>query len=107
MLTLNTEIQRNPLFGTGSGSKDPECYREKIIAQELCESRGGRPGLPSLIVLVVSVGVKQQWKKNLKKTELGNCLKEELDDLDDPSLIVRPYGLCGRKATQEVQRKQI
>ena len=28
-------------------------------AQELCESGGGRPGLPSLTVLMVSVGVKQ------------------------------------------------
>ena len=27
--------------------------------QELCESRGGRPGLPSLISLMVSVDVKQ------------------------------------------------
>ena len=107
MLTLNMEIQRNPLFGTGSGSKDPECYREKIIVQELCESRGGRPGLPSLIVLMVSVDVKQHRKKNLKKIELGNCLKEEVDDLGAPSLIVRPYGRCGRKATQEVRRKQI
>ena len=26
-------------------------------AQELCESRGGRPGLPSLMVLMVSVDV--------------------------------------------------
>ena len=28
-------------------------------AQELCESRRGRPGLPSLIVRLVSVDVKQ------------------------------------------------
>ena len=28
-------------------------------AQELCESRGGRPGLPSLISFMVSVDVKQ------------------------------------------------
>ena len=28
-------------------------------AQELCESRGGRPGLPSLISLMVFVDVKQ------------------------------------------------
>ena len=30
-------------------------------AQELCESRGGHPGLPSLISLMVSVDVKQHW----------------------------------------------
>ena len=28
--------------------------------QELCESRGGRPGLPVLMSLTVSVDVKQQ-----------------------------------------------
>ena len=28
-------------------------------AQELCESRGGRPGLPPLIVFMVSVDAKQ------------------------------------------------
>ena len=31
------------------------CHR----AEELCESRGGRPGLPSLISLMVYVDVKQ------------------------------------------------
>ena len=30
-----------------------------IIVQELCESRGGRPGLPVLMSLTVSVDVKQ------------------------------------------------
>ena len=30
-----------------------------IKAQELCESRGGRPGLPVLMSLTVSVDVKQ------------------------------------------------
>ena len=30
-----------------------------FIVQELCESRGGRPGLPSLISLMISVDVKQ------------------------------------------------
>ena len=29
--------------------------------QELCESRGGRPGLPVLMSLLVSVDVKQHW----------------------------------------------
>ena len=33
----------------------------KRRVQELCESRGGRPGLPVLISLVVSVDVKQHW----------------------------------------------
>ena len=32
-----------------------------IGVQELCESRGGRPGLPVLMSLMVFVDVKQQW----------------------------------------------
>ena len=32
--------------------------KEKIIVQELCESRGGRPGLSVLTSLLVSVDVK-------------------------------------------------
>ena len=32
----------------------------EIIVQELCESRGGRPGLSVLTSLIVSVDVKQQ-----------------------------------------------
>ena len=33
--------------------------REESRVQELCESRGGRPGLPVLMSLMVSVDVKQ------------------------------------------------
>ena len=32
-----------------------------LRAQELCESRGGRPGLPVLMSLMVPVDVKQRW----------------------------------------------
>ena len=58
-------------LGTGNGGLD--CERRPEIngegfrfgntdnAQELCESRGGRPGLSSLISLTVSVDVKQHW----------------------------------------------
>ena len=34
----------------------------RVRDQELCESRGGRPGLPSLIAPTVSVDVKQHLK---------------------------------------------
>ena len=34
---------------------------EHIRVQELCERRGGRPGLSVLTILVVSVDVKQYW----------------------------------------------
>ena len=33
-------------------------FRKAIIVQELCESRGGRPGLSVLTSLLVSVDVK-------------------------------------------------
>ena len=36
-----------------------------IRAQELCESRGGRPGLPVLMSLMVSVDVKQHFNQLL------------------------------------------
>ena len=35
----------------------PRLYRHRVL--ELCESRGGRPGLPVLMSLTVSVDVKQ------------------------------------------------
>ena len=38
--------------------KSLEQKRECIIVQELCESRGGRPGLSVLTSLLVSVDVK-------------------------------------------------
>ena len=36
-------------------------FLKKIIVQELCESRGGRPGLSVLTSLLVSVDVKLYW----------------------------------------------
>ena len=67
-------------------------------AHELCESRGGRPGLPVPNSPRVLCGRKATFKKNAKTSELRSCLKVELDVL---GLIVpnSPYGLCGRKAT--------
>ena len=49
--------------------------------QELCESRGGRPGLSVLMSLTVSVDVKQHWTvlrhwsqfvPNMSKTKTGD-----------------------------------
>ena len=34
--------------------------RDGVRAQELCESRGGRPGLLTLMVLMVSMDIKQR-----------------------------------------------
>ena len=36
---------------------------EKDMVQELCESRGGRPGLSVLTSLLVSVDVKNYWSQ--------------------------------------------
>ena len=61
-------------------------------AQELCESRGGRPGLPvpnspyglcGRLCGTVSVDVKQHWR-----TELRSCVEVEVTVLGSPSLIV-------------------
>ena len=35
-----------------------KCFYRALIVQELCESRGGRPGLSVLTSLLVSVDVK-------------------------------------------------
>ena len=44
--------------GGGGGIRDREREYNKNIVQELCESRGGRPGLSVLSSLPVSVYVK-------------------------------------------------
>ena len=51
--TLYGCVGRNTLWLCGKDLGD--------IVQELCESRGGRPGLSVLTSLVVSVDVKQYW----------------------------------------------
>ena len=50
--------------GTSKNTKDPSLHKGNTgsqslcIVQELCESRGGRPGLSILTSLLVSVDVK-------------------------------------------------
>ena len=56
----------------------------QIRAQELCESRGGRPGLP---VPNSSYGLYGR-KATLEVTELRSCVKVEVAVLGSPSLIV-------------------
>ena len=43
---------------TPTKSKKDKGQERKVIVQELCESRGGRPGLSVLMSLLVSVDVK-------------------------------------------------
>ena len=45
-------------FSTGSSKKGTDYVYTFLIVQELCESRGGRPGLSVLTSLLVSVDVK-------------------------------------------------
>ena len=64
---LTTSRQNNAIHvSTMFISHDETCLSELgntlyIIVQELCESRGGHPGLSVLTSLLVSVGVKLYW----------------------------------------------
>ena len=51
----------NPLFHPPWVHVASYVHRREIIVQELCESRGGRPGLSVLMSLLVSVDVKLYW----------------------------------------------
>ena len=56
-VTLHQEAQV-PLLRTGHGRNAYYIDCNHFIVQELCESRGGHPGLSVLISLLVSVDVK-------------------------------------------------
>ena len=59
-------------------------------AQEVCESRGGRPGLPVPNRPYGLCGRKAALNLNLVfPSELRSCVKEEVDVLGSPFLIVR------------------
>ena len=68
------EPQLIPVF---PGCSLVQCEQtKKPWAQEPCESRGGHPGIPSLIVPMVSVDVKQHSTTAL--SELWSCVKVEV-----------------------------
>ena len=54
-------------------------------------------GSPSLVVLMVSVDVKQHQLE--QQSSDRSCVKVEVGVFGSLSLILSPYGLCGRKAT--------
>ena len=56
-----------------------------VRAQELCESRGERPGLPVPNKPTVSVDVNQHSTSH--DSELRSCVKVEVAVLGSPSLI--------------------
>ena len=73
-------------------------------AQELCESRGGRPGFPVPDSPYGLCGRKATLNLN---SELGSCVKVEMAVLGSLSLTVlmvdpvpsKPCGFCGREAS--------
>ena len=62
--------------------------KHSVRVQELCESGGGRPGLPVPSSPTFCVNVKQHRRRSIA-SELRSCVKEEVDVLGSPSLIVR------------------
>ena len=61
--------------------------QEMVRAQELCDSRGGRPGLPVLNSPYGLCGCKATLNFNLR-TEFRSCVTVEVAVLGSPSLIV-------------------
>ena len=59
-----------------------------VRAQDLCERRGGRPGLPVPNSAYGLCGRKATSKKE-DQTELRICVKVEVNFLGSPSLMVR------------------
>ena len=72
---MNREVELGPhsLSDSSPVPNRPYGFCDRNRAQELCESRGGRPGLQSLISLGVSVDVKQRLtnKINVDVTHYG------------------------------------
>ena len=66
----------------------------------MCESLGGRPGLPVPIVRTASVNIKQTFKRRTAPSKFRSCVKVEVDVLGSPSLLIlmvpiNPYGALG------------
>ena len=54
-----------------------------VSVQELCESRGGRPGLPVLMNLMVSVDVKEHWTMHTHWSQFvpNTCVNPTSEDI--------------------------
>ena len=62
--------------------------------QELCESGGGRPGLPVPNSPYGLCGRKAALKRDRERSELRNCvIKVKVEVLGSPSLIVRTVSM--------------
>ena len=72
-----------------------------VRAQELCESRGGRRGLPVPNNSYGLCGRKATFEEDVYHSELRSCVEIEMAVLSS-SVPNNPYGLCGRKATLDL-----
>ena len=77
-------------------------WRVHNRVQGLCESRGGRPGLPVLMSLVVSVDVKQHWAMLRHWSQFvpnNNYVNPTSEDIKLCIIIdsIRPTFLLGRE----------
>ena len=68
-------------------------------AQELCESRGGRPGLAVPNSPYGLCGRKATLNLNLGQSVRAQELCESRGGISGLAVPNSPYGLCGRKAT--------
>ena len=59
-----------------------------LRAQELCESGGGRPGLPDPNSPYGLCGSKATTELELRHSEFRSCVKVEVAALGSPSLII-------------------
>ena len=69
-----------------------------IRAQELCESRGGRPGLPVPNKPMVSVDVKHYERRSETLRIRAQELCESRGGRPGLPVPNKPDGFCGRKA---------
>ena len=61
---------------------------KRVRVQELCEGRGGRPGLPVPNKPTVFVDVKPHFNRTSRRgSEFRSCVKVEVTVLGSPSLI--------------------
>ena len=60
----------------------------RVRSQELCESRGGRPGLLSVIVLMVSVDIKQHSTIAFQRPVPKKPVEVYVDDHPDINVMV-------------------
>ena len=93
-----THAWRHTTVNTDNKEKDTESWKLLwAIVQELCESRGGRPGLSVLTSLLVSVDVKIYWTCFGIDHNLSLICQLTSEDIKQHFIIIIII-FCGRKA---------